>query len=225
MNGIQMQPPLPTAPSERQVHWQGVYTTKDPTAVSWFQAAPTPSLELIQGLDLSAHAQMVDIGGGTSALAGALLVQGLDITVLDIAPAALAYAQARLGEAAQQVQWVAADILDAEQLAEHLAPGSVEIWHDRAVFHFLHGDERLQYVEAAARAVAPGGYAIIGTFAPDGPERCSGLSVRRYSAEALAEMFAPAFQLVSAQRHEHITPGGSVQAFTFVTLQRTAGPA
>lgn len=220
MNRSQVQTPGPAPLSGRQEHWQGVYTTKDPESVSWFQAAPTPSLELVQALKPRAGARAVDIGGGTSALGAALLARGLEVTVLDIAPAALAHAQARTGEAAQQIQWVAADILDAEQLAEHLAPGSVETWHDRAVFHFLSGPERRQYVEAAARAVAPGGHAVIGTFAPDGPERCSGLSVTRYSAEALAEVFAPAFELVSSQRHEHTTPGGSVQAFTFVTLQR-----
>ena len=205
-----------------QRHWQEVYTQKDPTQVSWFQSAPTPSLELVQELRLPADSKVLDVGGGTSALAVALAAEGLNVTVLDLAPAALAYAQSYFdAQAVQKIRWLAGDILDNGYITAHISPDSIDLWHDRAVFHFLVEVEQQQrYVQSVARSVKPGGYAIIATFSPDGPEQCSGLPVQRYSSDSLAQLFSPDFKLIGHQRHEHVTPSGAVQPFTFVTLQR-----
>lgn len=199
---------------DRQAHWQGVYVTKGETSVSWYQDRPGTSLDLIQRW-ARPGARVIDVGGGASRLVDNLVDLGYSVTVLDIAEAGLEKAKARLGEAAAKVSWAVADI------TQWRPPNSVDVWHDRAVFHFLTADDdRRAYAAAMAAALAPGGHAIIGTFALDGPERCSGLPVCRYDPRGLASQFADAFTLVEDTPEEHLTPGGNIQRFQFSVLRR-----
>lgn len=199
---------------DRQAHWQGVYASRDETAVSWFQERPATSIELIRRY-APPDASVVDVGGGASRLVDHLIGLGYRVTVLDIAEAALAKARARLGRRAAEVAWIAADV------TRWRAAEPLDLWHDRAVFHFLtEAADRRLYAETMAAAVTPGGHAVIATFAPDGPERCSGLPVCRYAPETLAAEFAGDFTLVDRRAEEHRTPGGAVQRFQFAVLRR-----
>lgn len=201
---------------DRQAHWQGVYETKAETEVSWFQERPATSLALIAATGLGPVARMVDVGGGASRLVDHLVEMGWrSVTVLDIAEAALERAQRRLGERANLVQWLVADV------TAWSVPPSFDLWHDRAVFHFLtEPADRAAYAKTMAAAVPSGGHAIIGTFALDGPERCSGLPIQRYDADGLAGQFAGHFDLVEARMEDHLTPAGKVQKFQFCQLLR-----
>jgi 2-polyprenyl-3-methyl-5-hydroxy-6-metoxy-1,4-benzoquinol methylase len=192
-------------------HWDSIYSEKTPATVSWFQPRPTIPLELIQRV-ARRDAAIIDVGGGASTLVDALLASGYTrVTVADLAASALRHSQARLGEAAARVEWRCADILD-----DTLPAAAFDVWHDRAVFHFLTSSaDRQRYVEQVARAVKPNGYVIVSTFAEDGPERCSGLEVVRYSSEALHAEFGQRFELVQKRREEHVTPAGSIQAFQY----------
>ena len=195
-------------------HWQEVYARKDETAVSWFQELPSPSLELIEA-HAPPGARIADIGGGASRLADYLLDRGFRVTVLDIAESALAKARARLGERASKITWNAADIT-RWQPSE-----TFDLWHDRAVFHFLTTPEdRQSYRRAMAAAVGRGGHAVIGTFALDGPAQCSGLPVCRYDSQTLGAEFAPDFFPVGDWSVDHHTPGGGVQRFQFGVFRR-----
>jgi len=200
----------------RRDHWESVYRDKGDCDLSWFQARPEMSLSMIDGIS-SPPRRVIDIGGGQSALAGELLARGVEaVTVLDISGAAIERGKERLGPLAERVSWIVADVLDSSDL------GQFDVWHDRAVFHFLTGEEeRRRYVAAAADAVFPGGHAIMATFALTGPEVCSGLQVRRYDAARLAREFAPSFQLLNCMAETHATPWGKTQDFTYVTLVRT----
>src|SRR5579872_1306661 len=165
--------------TEREKHWERVYSTKREREVSWFEENPAPSLDLIALAGARRQSAIIDIGGGASRLVDRLIVQGYeDLTVLDVSAAALAVAKARIGEKADRVHWLVADVTT-------WAPSRVyDLWHDRAAFHFLTDPaDRAAYVARLRRALRPGGCAIIGGFAPDGPERCSGLPVARYDAE------------------------------------------
>jgi len=201
--------------AERQDHWDKVYTDKQPEAVSWYQPAPDQSLQALDRFGAQPDQSLIDIGGGASTLVDALLARGWrDLTVLDIAAPALAAAQARLGAAAAAVQWDVADITEWQPSRRY------DIWHDRAVFHFLtQPDQRAAYVRALATGLTPGGMAIIATFAPDGPEKCSGLVVERYDADKLAQTLGPGFTLAASWRAEHLTPWGASQAFTWSVLR------
>lgn len=201
---------------DRQAHWQGVYSSKQETDVSWFQKQPGASIQLIEQTGFGQTARIVDVGGGASRLVDCLLDLGYThVTVLDIADAALNKARTRLGGRAEAVEWLVADV------TKWMPASTCDIWHDRAVFHFLtEASDREAYAVAMAAAVKVGGQAIIGTFAADGPERCSGLPVRRYDAEGLAAEFAPRFRTVDTFSEEHITPGGKVQKFQFCRLLR-----
>lgn len=201
----------------RQTHWQGVYTSKGETEVSWFQESPAISLEMIELADASPASAVIDIGGGASRLVDALLDRGLrTVAVLDVSAAALETAKARLGARADQVEWIVADVT-AWQTTR-----SYDVWHDRAAFHFLtDARDRAAYVACLLKAVGPGGHAMIATFAPDGPERCSGLPVMRYDAESLADVLGGDFRLVTSRRHEHTTPWGATQRFQFSLFRRT----
>lgn len=202
---------------DRKQHWEAVYRSKQPTEVSWFQAEPTRSAQLIADAVPDRNAPMIDVGGGTSVLAAALLAAGCtDLTVLDLSGAAIAASRAAIGPDTDAVRWLEADILEVLLPANGFA-----FWHDRAVFHFLteHEDQR-RYVAQASRAVRDGGHVLIATFAEDGPTRCSGLEVARYSPTALAAEYSEGFSLVSAHREEHVTPSGSRQAFTYCLLRR-----
>lgn len=200
-----------------QSHWNDVYGEKRDAQTSWYRPHIDESLRLIDALNLPSDAAVLDVGGGRSALVDDLLARGFEnISVLDISSVALDETRARLGAKASAVHWIVGDVTEID-----VAPGRYGLWHDRAVFHFMiEPDARTPYVAVAARAVRPGGYAVIGTFAEDGPPRCSGLPVARYGAEALAEIFAPAFEKVSDCRDIHRTPSGCEQAFTYVVLRR-----
>ena len=205
-------------PIDRREHWDRVYEDRGPTGVSWFQQTPRISLEMIDVAEIPPGEAALDVGGGASPLAGALLARGFtDVSVLDLSEVALQASRARLGEAAARVEWIHADILD---WAPERAYG---LWHDRAVFHFLVDAESVErYVSAARSALRPGGCLVIGSFAEYGPTSCSGLPVARYDARTLAGAFGPGFALVRSCRDEHLTPAGAVQAFTWVTLRSCA---
>ncbi len=203
---------------ERTKHWDSVYTQKMDTQVGWYQADPETSFSLIE--NVAPHrGRVIDIGGGTSRLPDKLLDHSYKaITVLDISAAAVAKAKARLAERAAHIQWKVADITEVANLNEF---GPFDVWHDRAVFHFLtDAADRKHYVELATKSLPSGGHLIIGTFALDAPPRCSGLDVCRYDATSLAAEFAPAFRPVDETSHLHITPAGKPQHFIFLTLAR-----
>ncbi len=209
-----MPEPAPSADARRE-HWEAVYRDKPDAGLSWRQEDPALSFSLALRLAGPADA-VVDIGAGESALAGRLARAGYGaVTALDISASAIERARARAGGGADAVRWVVGDVLAAPDL------GAAALWHDRAVFHFLTDEQdRRRYAALAAQTVIPGGHAVIAAFALDGPERCSGLPVRRYSAEALAKEFAPAFELVSSERETHTTPWGKDQPFTYAVLRR-----
>jgi len=199
-------------------HWQAVNETKSATDVSWYEPVPQRSLELIEATGLPPEASLVDVGGGASTLVGHLLVAGFgDITVLDVARAALEGSKARLGTAGDRVQWIASDVTAWQP------PRRYDLWHDRAVFHFLVDVTlRDRYLDVLKAALAPGGYVVMATFGPQGPSRCSGLDAQRYSADELSEVLGPAYRLVRSQIEEHVTPSGQVQQFLY-GLWRTQG--
>lgn len=203
----------------RRAHWDKAYQSKGEAGVSWFEDAPAVSLDLIRRHVTIATASLIDIGGGASRLVDVLLDEGMkSVTVLDLSPAALDAARARLGLRADAVHWVAADV------TAWRPDRTYDIWHDRAAFHFLTAVEDQQaYVRVLAQALKDGGKAVIGTFAPDGPEKCSGLPVARYDAESLQAVLGAQFKLVATRRHQHTTPWGSAQKFQFSTFEKVAG--
>jgi SAM-dependent methyltransferase len=200
----------------RQAHWEGVYTKKAEHELSWFQENPAPSLDLMAQVGATSASAVIDVGGGASRLVDNLLGRGFrDVTVLDLSEAALEAAKVRLGTRAGQVHWIVADATVWEP------PRAYDIWHDRAAFHFLTEDrDRAAYVERLERGLKLGGYAVIATFALDGPERCSGLPVMRYDAANLGQTLGRAFQLVDTRGHAHATPWGSHQSFQFSVFRR-----
>lgn len=200
----------------RQQHWENVYASKGENQVSWFEETPAISLELIGLAGAVAGSGIIDIGGGASRLVDGLISRGYeDVTVLDLSAAALAAARSRLGDKEKQVTWIAADVTLWEPSR------SYDLWHDRAAFHFLgKPEDQAAYVARLRRALRPGGHAIIGTFAPDGPERCSGLLVSRYDPASLAATLGRGFELLDGRPHEHVTPWGATQKFQFSTFRR-----
>ena len=203
--------------ASRKSHWENVYSTKGESEVSWFQEDPAPSLELIALAGLSAGASIIDIGGGASRLVDILVERNVGrVTVLDISAAALDAAKKRLGSKAAEVQWVIADITAWEPTHTY------DLWHDRAAFHFLTDPaDQSAYVERLKKAVKRGGYVMIGTFALDGPERCSGLQIVRHDAASLSAILGTDFKLIDTRRHDHVTPWGAVQRFQFSTFRRS----
>ena len=192
-------------------HWQRIYTATNGRDVSWFETAPAVSLRLMEAAGLTAETCVLDVGGGDSRLVDALTARGLHcLAVLDISEAALQRVRERLGEAAAVPTWIAADVTGDWSVKP------MDIWHDRAVFHFLiDTEDRMRYRAHMARTLKPGGVAIIATFAPDGPERCSGLPVARYSPDSLAAELGQGFTLVESVQYEHHTPWGTKQAFQY----------
>ncbi|HVA62714.1 MAG TPA: class I SAM-dependent methyltransferase [Terriglobales bacterium] len=201
---------------DRTQHWNTVYTGKDEGQASWFEASSEPSLRLLAAAGLGVETSLVDIGGGDARLVDALLARGLrHLAVLDLSGAALRRAQARLGSAAEAVTWVESDVTGAWSLPP------VDIWHDRAVFHFLTAPEdRAAYRAHLLATLKPGGAAVIATFALGGPERCSGLPVARYSPATLATELGPGFRLVESLAHLHHTPTGAAQALQYSRFLR-----
>lgn len=197
--------------SERHDHWNNVYASKGEAEVSWYQEMPAVSLELLDLAGADPRSAVIDIGGGLSRLADELLARGYrDVSVLDISGTALAAARARLGEAGDAISWIEADIVSWSPDRQY------DVWHDRAAFHFLiQPADQAAYAERLRSALRPGGHAIIGTFAPDGPEKCSGLPVARHDAQSLSAILGPAFSLVHTRRHAHVTPAGATQNFQF----------
>lgn len=193
-------------------HWEQVYSSKPSDAVSWFQEHAEQSLRLIHNTNLGKGAAIIDVGGGASTLVDDLAAEGYtDLTVLDLSAAALAVARERLGKRAQAVHWLEGDVTQVEFPVHRF-----DIWHDRAVFHFLtEPAERHAYVEQVMRAVRPGGHVIVATFAEDGPDKCSGLPVMRYQPDSLHAEFGEAFLLVEHEKEAHHTPFGSVQQFVY----------
>ena len=199
---------------DRATQWDTAYTDRGATGVSWFQAVPTPSLRMIDVLGIAPAARVIDVGGGAASLVDHLVALGFtDLTVLDISAVALTAARARVGEQAS-VSWVHEDVLAWRPQQRF------DLWHDRAVFHFLvdpAGQQR--YLATLRAALAPAAAVIIATFAPDGPAHCSGLPVARYSAEDLTALLGDAFTVVETFREEHITPTGALQPFTWIAAR------
>ena len=206
---------------DRRDHSEGIYRAKGPSEVSWYQPEARLSLDLIRRTAPGPDSPVIDVGGGASTLVDGLLDAGYRaVTVLDLASAALAAARSRLGRRADGVTWLAADALEAP-----LPAGGYAVWHDRAVFHFLTDSaDRARYVAQVRRAVRPGGHVIVASFAPDGPTRCSGLEVVRYSPDAMHAEFGAGFRLLESVREDHHTPGGATQAFVYC-LCRADGEA
>ena len=200
----------------RKAHWEQVYETKGEREVSWFEERPTLSLDMIARAGATADAAIIDIGGGASRLVDTLLDEGLsDITVLDLSAAALAAAKARLGPRGRSVAWIAADVTQWQPARQY------DVWHDRAALHFLiEPADRAAYIETLRRALKPGGHAVIATFAPEGPERCSGLLVQRYDAQSLGRLLGREFELLETGRDVHRTPRDVAQAFQFSLFRR-----
>lgn len=198
-------------------HWENVYTRKQAEEVSWFQPHAELSLQIIHDNQVPAAARIVDVGGGASTLVDDLLASGYtDVTVLDLSGVALQKARSRLGSRASEVTWREADVLSVDLPANYF-----DVWHDRAVFHFLlTDDERHRYVAQVLGAVKPGGLVIVATFAEDGPEKCSGLPVMRYSADALHSEFGAPFELLGSVPESHRTPGGNEQRFVYCYCKR-----
>jgi hypothetical protein len=203
-----------------QAHWDQVYRTKRADEVSWFQPTPATSLELVAESGAGPDTPVIDVGAGASALVDGLLDRGFrDITLLDIAEAALDVTRARLGARMDRVHAIVSDVTS-------FVPARLYgLWHDRAVFHFLVEEAaRDAYRRVLAAAVAPGGAAIVATFAEDGPGKCSNLTVRRYSVSALAAELDPVLELVSSRTEVHTTPWGSTQSFVYGRFRRRAAP-
>jgi SAM-dependent methyltransferase len=200
----------------RQAHWRKVYKEKGEYRVSWFQERPAISLELIEAVGTKSNSALIDIGGGASRLVDVLVSKGYrDLTVLDLSDDAIAITRSRLAERAAMVKWLVTDVTEWEPSRHY------DLWHDRAAFHFLtDAADRAAYLDHLIHAVRPGGHAIIGTFAIDGPERCSGLPVIRYDATVLSAALGRAFALIATRRHDHTTPTGSVQQFLFSVFRR-----
>lgn len=197
---------------EAKKHWEHVYESKPSDAVSWYQPHALRSLDLIRRVAPSLGARVLDVGAGASTLVDDLLDAGMtQLSVLDISASALRVARERLGARAGQVRWIEGDITTVP-----LEPGSVDVWHDRAVFHFLtEPAERAAYVAQVRRAVRPGGHVIVAAFGPDGPLQCSGLPVVRYAPGELHAQFGEAFELVEHQSEDHRTPSGAIQHFVY----------
>lgn len=197
-------------------HWEGVYTQRSVNEVGWYKPDFDISMSLIAEASRDRSARVIDIGGGASLLVDSLLGRGYErIAVLDIAAPALEVAKRRIGDKAASVQWIVADIRDTPEL------GTFDVWHDRAVFHFLvDAADRQKYASLARKTIPVGGHAIIATFSPTGPQKCSGLDTCRYSSDALAAELGEGFELVKEVPEIHTTPSGKSQAFSYALLRR-----
>lgn len=198
-------------------HWENVYSPKASHSVSWFQEHAERSMQFIRATGVPLEASLIDIGGGASTLVDDLLAKGFkNLSVLDISGEALNTARNRIGVQATLVQWIESDITTA-----HFETHAYDLWHDRAVFHFINTPEaRVAYIQNVLRAVKPHGHIIIATFAEDGPTQCSGLPVTRYSAEELHAVLGSSFSLVKHEKDAHHTPSGAIQHFVYCYFQK-----
>lgn len=205
-----------------KLHWEKVYRTKRPDQVSWYRPHLDVSLRLIAEASPNRDAQIIDVGGGESTLVDDLLARGYhNLSILDVSLTALDVAKERLGDSAKTVNWLCGDVTTFS-----FGPNVYDVWHDRAVFHFLtESKERAAYVRQVARAVKPRGHVIVATFGPEGPTQCSGLNVVRYDADALHGEFGTSFQLVKHLTELHQTPAGSIQQFTYCYCNRSSTPS
>ena len=201
---------------DRKQHWDKVYARKRPVELTWFQEEPTTSLSLIRRAGVGPDARILDVGGGTSRLPSFLLQEGfLRLSVLDVSGQALTIAGTQLGDRAQEIEWLEADLLEFEPLHRW------ELWHDRALFHFLtEPGDRDAYLRVLSRGLEPGGHVIIATFSLDGPTRCSGLDVVRYSPDSLHSVLGPDYQMRGNVEEAHQTPNGGTQSFLYSWFQR-----
>jgi trans-aconitate methyltransferase len=203
------------ATAERARHWDRIWRESDPTRLSWYQVRPETSLAFIERAAVPQGAQVLDVGGGASSLVEHLLARGYRPGALDVSEEALARSRARLGPRAAEVEWLHADVTRWDP------PHQWDLWHDRAVLHFLTDEaDRHAYRATLLRALRPGGQAVIAEFGPEGPQSCSGLEVRRYSAEELEDLLGPELRLEEWASEEHLTPSGGVQRFLVCRLRR-----
>ncbi|SRR6266568_4247884 len=199
---------------DRREHWESIYSSKPDCELSWTQSQPDLSLALI-GRRCRPGGRIIDVGGGISLLVDRLLEQRYAVSVLDISESAISRARARLAESASLVNWIVADVIAVATL------GQQDLWHDRAVFHFLtDSSDRRRYSDLLARTVPKGGHAVIATFAPDGPERCSGLDVCRYDAKSLAREIGSGLELLHSVPEAHLAPWGKPQSFQYSIFRR-----
>lgn len=200
----------------RKDHWENVYQTKKPDEVSWYQLNPDVSLDLIASTEITPDQKIIDVGGGTSVLVDKLLEKGFQsISVLDISSKAVQHAKERLAGQAEKVNWVEADVTKVE------LPHPYDLWHDRAVFHFLTDPaDRKKYVEVMEKSVKPGGHVIIATFALEGPSKCSGLDVERYDPEKLSKEIGNSFHFIKSVEETHKTPWQAEQKFVYCVFKK-----
>ena len=201
---------------DKKAHWEEVYSKKQPGEVSWFQVHPDLSLRLIKAAKLDKTAPIIDVGGGASTLVDALLDEGYqNLSVLDISKEALAHAKRRLTARTENIKWFESDVTQFQPTQTY------QFWHDRAVFHFLTDkDDRKRYLQVLAASLDKTGYAMIATFALNGPEKCSGLSVQRYSVESLQQTLGSDYQLILTDQETHLTPGGNQQRFVYCLFKK-----
>ncbi|UCC73815.1 MAG: class I SAM-dependent methyltransferase [Gemmatimonadota bacterium] len=202
---------------KRKEHWDAVYRTQNGAEIGWFESEPATSLRFIEAAALGPAARILDVGAGTSMLVDSLLERGCrNVGVLDVSPAALELSRIRLGDRAPEVEWFVGDV------TEFRSPHTWDLWHDRAMFHFLtEMSDRQAYRETLGHALAPGGQVVIATYGPEGPTRCSGLDVRRYDSASLQGWLGDEFQLVQDELVDHTTPGGVVQQYLFTRFRRS----
>ncbi|MEE1897379.1 class I SAM-dependent methyltransferase [Flavobacterium rakeshii] len=205
-----------TTEFDRKKHWENIYTTKQLNEVSWYQLNPETALSYVQKFNLPKNSKIIDIGGGDSFFADALLESGYtNITVLDISEASLERAKERLGDNAGKVNWIVSDITEFNPAEKY------DFWFDRAAFHFLTSDNDVaNYISNAVKAIADNGIAVIGTFSENGPLKCSGIEIKQYSKEGLASSFEPYFDTVECINLDHKTPFDTVQNFTFCSFRK-----
>jgi ubiquinone/menaquinone biosynthesis C-methylase UbiE len=202
--------------SNAKSHWEKVFSTKAENEVSWFQAYPKISVDFVALFNLPLEANIIDIGGGDSHLVDVLLEKGYkSIYVLDISQNALERAKQRLGDKAQLVHWIVSDVTEFNPDVQF------DLWHDRAAFHFLTTDEKIEkYVQIAEKSIKPGGYLVVGTFSENGPTKCSGLEIKQYSESSMTYRFGQAFERIKCITEDHLTPFNTTQHFLFCGFRR-----
>lgn len=201
---------------DRKEHWENIYRTKRLTEVSWYEPFPETSLTLIKSMNLDKDSRIIDVGGGDSFLADFLLMEGYtNISVLDISEEALGRVQSRLGDRANEINWIVADA------SEFKPDETYDLWHDRAAFHFLTEKDQVEnYVSTLRSAVKPGGFVVLATFSRKGPTKCSGIEIKQYSVDDLNELLKDDFEKLNSQNCQHETPSGSLQDFSFCSFRR-----